>query len=166
MAEAYLSRLDPEGKRFTTSAVAAWRTAAGPEVDKHTTGVALRSGELLVYVDSAVWASELSIMAEQYRVRVNEEIGEELVRSVRFTVSRKVQEEKRREHAERRLAEPDRGPETKPLPLDDQERAQVESMAAAIHDPDVRDAAVRAMVRHLEWKKGNRSQNGPHTPPE
>jgi hypothetical protein len=133
---------------------------AGPDVERHTMGVALRDGTLLVYVDSPVWANELSVMAEQYRQRLNEVLGKELVRAIRFTVSRKVGEEKRRiahEEAVEAFYEPD---ETPSAPLSDQERAQVEHVAAEIDDEELRETVIKAITGHLERKKGTQLQNG------
>lgn len=159
-ADKYLGRIDPEGRRFAGRAADVWKRVVGEEIVKHTTGSALRDGELLVYVDSPAWANELSVMAEHLRGRLNEELGEGLVSSLRFTVSRKVQEERGREAAEeeheRFYAEDD----VERIPLSDVERMQIEHMAAAIADEGLRDAAVKAMTRHLEWKKGTRSANG------
>jgi predicted nucleic acid-binding Zn ribbon protein len=50
----------------------AWSTVAGESVCSHTTGAHLRRGELVVYVDSPVWATELSALSEPYRVAINE----------------------------------------------------------------------------------------------
>jgi hypothetical protein len=161
LAESYLTRIDPEGRRFTGATASAWKRVAGPDVERHTMGVSLKDGSLLVYVDQSAWAQNLSLMAEQYRERLNEEIGEELVRAVRFTVSRKVAEERRREQqesADEAYYEPD---DTESVPLTEQERQQIEHIAGSIHDERVRDAAVRAVTRHLEWKKGIKRRNGP-----
>ncbi len=159
-ADRYLGRIDPSGRRFGGRAAEAWGRVAGEEIGKHTVGSALHDGELLVYVYSPTWATELSVMAEHLRVRINEELGEELVRSVRFTVSRRVQEERAtlaaEEEQERFYAEDD----VELLPLSRQERSQIEHMAAAIGDEALREAAVKAMTRHLEWKKGTRAENG------
>lgn len=160
MTDGLLRKLDPKGRRFGSRAAMAWREVAGPEIAKHTTGSALREGELLVYVDSPTWAHELSAMAEHMRVRLNEALGEELVRSVRFAVSRAVrQEQQLREEevaASRYYAEDD----VEPVPLSEQEHAQVEFAAGNISDERLREAVVRAMTRHLEWKKGTRARNG------
>lgn len=166
IAESYLGRLDPEGRRFTSRAASAWNEVVGPDIARHTMGVSLRDGELLVYVDGPVWANELSLMAEEFRERINEVIGKDLVRSVRFSVSRKVREERMRTEAEEEAEQFYRPDAAEPVPLSEQERSQVEHMAAAIHDPEVREAAVRAMTRHLEWKKGIRSENGAERPSE
>jgi anti-sigma regulatory factor (Ser/Thr protein kinase) len=165
MADAFLGRVDPQGRRFASRAATAWAGVVGPEIARHTMGSALRDGELLVFVDTATWANELSVMSEHLRERLNQELGEDLVRSVRFAVSREV----------RRNAIEHAGPETPDttgegkvelVPLDEQERAQVEYAASSIHDEGLREAAVRAMTRHIERRKGTRARNGRDRPSE
>jgi hypothetical protein len=160
LAHGFLGRIDPEGRRYASRAASAWKDVVGEEIARHTMGSALRDGELLVYVDSATWANELSMMSEHLRERLNEALGEELVRSVRFSVSRRVQEERAREEAQEETRDFYERDEAEPVPLSESELAQVEYAAASIKDPELREAAVRAMTRHLEWKKGTRQRNG------
>jgi hypothetical protein len=100
------------------------------------------------------------MMSEHLRERLNEALGEELVRSVRFSVSRRVQEEHARKDAEEDVRDFYERDDVESVPLSAVERAQVEYATAAIRDPELRQAAVRAMTRHLEWKKGTRQRNG------
>jgi predicted nucleic acid-binding Zn ribbon protein len=95
--ERLVTRLDRKGGGALKGVrvAAAWKKVAGRMVETHSTGAHLRDATLVVYVDSPIWATELSAMAEHYREAVNTELGEELVRSVRFTVSRKVEEGRR-----------------------------------------------------------------------
>lgn len=160
LAGAFLGRIDPEGRRFGSRATAAWNEVVGPEIVRHTHGSALRDGELLVFVDSPVWANELSVMAEHLRERLNEALGEELVRSVRFAVSKRVAEERSARAAEEERREAYAPDEARSVPLTAQERAQVEYVASSISDEGLREAAIRAMTRHLEWKKAIGAENG------
>ena len=59
----------------------------------------MREGVLVVYVDSNSWATQYTAMAEQYRNSINKELGEELVSSLRFTVSRKVADNRKLQRA-------------------------------------------------------------------
>jgi hypothetical protein len=94
--ERLVSRLDHKnGGGYLQSRVAqAWEDIAGPAIRAHTAGTHLRDGELVVYVDSPLWATELSALSEQYKTSMNSTLGQNPVRSVRFTVSRKVKQEK------------------------------------------------------------------------
>ncbi len=132
----------------------AWESVAGQATLAHTTGAHLREGEMVVFVDSPLWATELTSLSEQYRQALNTEIGKEVVKSVRFTVSRKVQEHQRREAAEKEAGEFYSEDKVDPVPLTDEERRQVESSAAAIEDEELREAVLRATIADLQWKKG------------
>jgi len=142
------------GAYVQTRIAGAWAEIAGPSVLSHTTGAHLRAGEMIVYVDSPVWATELSALAEEYRTRVNAHLGNEAVRSVRFTVSKRVGEQRGFEIAAREALEEDSRDKVDSIPLSAEERAQVEASTAAIEDDELREAVLRATVADLEWKKG------------
>jgi hypothetical protein len=135
-------------------AVAAWRDVAGDEVAAHAMGFAMRGAELLVYVDSPVWATELTALSERYRSDINTAVGKELVGSMRFTVSKKVSEEHAREEERQQIIDSARVYRVEPVLATAQERAQIEAMAAGIHDETLREAAVSAAICGLEWRKG------------
>jgi hypothetical protein len=160
-ARGVLKRLDRGGNMERARAVAAWREVAGEEVASHAMGFAMRGSELLVYVDSPVWATELAALSERYRSEINEAVGKELVGSMRFAVSKKVSEELAWEDAQRRTAEAMRVERVDPVPATRQERAQIEAMAAGIHDETLREAAVRAAICGLEWRKGLKADKSP-----
>ena len=160
VARSLMGRLDPTGEGFERArAVSAWRDAAGPEVMSHARGFALRDGELLVFVDSGVWANELSALSEHYRTAVNERIGKETVRAVRFTVSKMVAEERWWEAAESRSADEREAERVRPVAATGTERDQIRMMASAIHDDRVREAVIAAAIGDLEWRKGIEARN-------
>ncbi len=152
--EALARRLDRSGgeSRMQVACALAWEKVAGQRVQAHTTSAHLRQGELVVGVDSPAWATQLTAMAGPYAEAINEELGKSLVKSVRFTVSKRAREE-----IGRRLVEED-APAAPPKPesvaLTADELRQVEESAAVIPDDALREAAIRATVADLEWKKG------------
>ena len=123
-------------------------------VTSHTTGAHLRDGTLVIYVDGPAWATELTAMSEMYRKRINEEFGKTVVRVVRFTVSRKVAEEFRLRRTELEDEEFYLQDVVDSVPLTKTEQAQVEASTECIPDAELREAAVKATVADLEWKKG------------
>ncbi|MDO9557654.1 MAG: DUF721 domain-containing protein [Coriobacteriia bacterium] len=148
--------MDPHGKRHESKAVQVWPEVAGSEIVKHTRGFAMREGELVVFVDSPAWANELTLMAERLREGINSRIGQNSVRGIRFAVSKKVQEERHREalHLEdEEFYQPDR---TKPVALSTEELDQARYIAEAVREPELREKALRVMIKDLEWKKGVR----------
>ena len=156
-----------------TAAVASvWEHSVGQDVARHTFVRGVRRGELLVAVDSPVWATQLQAMSEELRGRINEEMGKELVRTTRFTVSRKVAEERAQADREERAARRYGGERVAPAPLDESEMGEARTLVADIDDPDIRAAALRAIVAEKEWEKGalarqeNRRSDTTRTGPE
>jgi hypothetical protein len=160
LAEGIVERLDrsEEGKE-RARAVSAWRQAAGLEVFAHARGFALRDRELLVFVDSPIWANELSVLSEHYRTAVNERLGKEAVGSIRFAVSKRVSVETRYEE-EDEAAEADRVLDrVEPIPLTATEREQVSLMAQAVKTEKLRESVIAAAIAHQEWRKGIEARN-------
>lgn len=156
-----LGKLDRRNRGAYTSAKVSilWEKAAGPLVAKHTTGAYLRDGELVIYVDGSAWATELTAMAERYRTSINEGLGKETVKSLRFTVSRKVVEEHRFSRIEQELEDFYTEDRVESIPLTETEREQVVSSASVIPDEALREAAISATIKDLEWKKGIADRN-------
>ncbi|MRR36806.1 DUF721 domain-containing protein [bacterium] len=153
-----LKKADTHQKRYGASAVNAWDAVVGGDIASHTRGFALRDDrELVVFVDSGAWANQLALMAPELIARINEYIGQDAVRSLRFTVSRRVKEGLLGAAAERDAGDFYSPEEDNPLPLNETEMAQVSAVAAPIKQEALREAAVRAMIRDLEQKKGKRS---------
>lgn len=157
-----VQRMDPQGLRHKARVVAAWPSVAGAEVAAHTRGLSLRSGELVIFVDSPVWGNELALMSEEYRRRLNEEAGEDLVRKMRFVVSKKARDATTIPGH----ARPERAiPPVPPKPLGETEQTQIRHAAAPIKDDDLKEAAVRAMTRDLERRRTRGENAGEASPP-
>jgi len=148
--------LDRANKGAYTQSLAyqAWEKVAGESVLHHTTGAHVREGELIVLVDSPLWATELSSLSEQFKKAVNEEAGQNLVRAVRFTVSRRVEQVRRVKAAEQAAEDSYSEDKVDPVPLSESELAQVVESVRAIDDLELREAVMRATVADFQWKKG------------
>ena len=141
-----------------------WEETAGPIVTSHTTGVHLRDGVLIVYVDSNARANDLSALSEIYRTALNSGLGKNAISKVSFTVSRKVMDEMKLASAKEDLDQFYREDDVDPVALTDTELAQVEASAASIPDAKLKDAVIRATVSDLEWKKGIALRNSREAP--
>ncbi len=162
--ERLVGRLDRAGGGYylQSKVITAWDKIAGPAVASHTTGTHLRGGELVIYVDSNLWATELSALSEHYRESMNTELGKHLVRSVRFTVSRKAVEHRNEVLLAQQEQQADEARPVAPRePLSDVEIAQLEASVSVISDPELREAVLRATVADFERKKGLASTSGP-----
>jgi len=147
-------KMDRGGGMAAARVAEEWPEAAGSEIARHTAGVFLRKGELVVYVDSPVWATELSALHETLRDALNTRLGQELVSIIRFTVSRKVEEQRTRLEAEASVKESYTEDVVESVPLTETEVEQVRSSASVIRDERLREVVVRATIKDLEWKHG------------
>jgi len=154
-----VSRIDPHGKRYESQAVQVWPEVAGEEIVKHTRGFAMREGELVVFVDSPAWANELSLMAERLKESINSRISHGSVRAIRFNVSKRVQEERQWDVSRQQDDEYYRVDTAPPIPLSPEELMQAEYMAEAVPDLELREKALKVMIKDLEGKKGARASN-------
>ena len=145
---------------------AAWLAIVGASVQSHTTGAYMKGDILIVYVDSPAWATELSAMSERYRDAINEEIGQELVGSIRFSVSRKVAEQHRIAGESRETDAFYDEDDVPSVPLTPAELAQIVASVSAIEDEELRETVLRATVKDIEWKKGIAARNSREGPRE
>lgn len=151
-----LKRADKAGKRHGARAVEAWPEVAGAEIARRTRGFALREdGELVVFVDSAPWAHQLSLMADDLLERMNANLGEKAVRSIRFSVSRKAKDGFAWE-AGPSIAEVQDSPDEPVPPLDEVELQQIRHVASPIKDKALREVVMRVMAKDLGRKKSTR----------
>ena len=133
--------------------VETWSKVVGPEIEQRTLSAGLRGGELIVQVDSHAWATELSLLSEELRTRLNSALGEEIVQTIRFTVSRSVSEARATTRAEVSSSRRYGGERVQPRPLAADEVAEIEARASIIEHEGVRQAVVRAQIRDRELKK-------------
>ncbi len=65
-------------------AIEAWAELAGPAIIAVTDSVWLRSGTLFVKVTSPTWRHELHLQRVEWRDRINEYVGTDVVREIVF----------------------------------------------------------------------------------
>ena len=89
--EEVVGRLDPTGgkAKLQSGAASAWRTVAGDAVSAHAVSVYVRGGQLVVEMDSAAWATDISFLSGEYLKAVNAHLGEDVVDSVRIVVAQR-----------------------------------------------------------------------------
>lgn len=69
-------------------AVEGWPEWVGPRVARHSRAVAFRDGTLVVEVEGSAWMQELGFLKREIVRTLNERLGADLVRDIRFTVPR------------------------------------------------------------------------------
>ena len=70
-------------KLYQTRVEKMWAELMGPVISGYTRRIKLDDQTLFLFIESASLKSELTIMREQIRLRVNERLGEEFVKEVR-----------------------------------------------------------------------------------
>jgi hypothetical protein len=160
--DSLITRLDRRGRGAYQAArvTHAWEKVSTGFAAAHTTGAYLKEEVLHVYVDGNSWASLLTASAEQYRTAMNEELGEELVGAIRFSVSKGVSPGSRKPSMTSEEGEEQAPPPVERVELSETERAQVEASVAVIPDEGLRDAVLRATVSNLEHGKAQQSTTG------
>lgn len=121
-----------------------WPEVVGAEAAAHSRPAGLRGDVLIAEVAAGLWAQELSARRGGFVAELNRRLGAGAVTDIRF-----------KQVAAWQPSPPaPRGPAG---PVDDalsaEETAEVERITAEIADPEVRDAARKAMRSQFAWRK-------------
>lgn len=79
-----LRSLGIEKRLLEAQAAEVWSDVVGPEIDRvtHVTGVEM--GVMKVAVRDSLWSQELSLMKADIISKLNERVGGEVIRDIRF----------------------------------------------------------------------------------
>ncbi len=64
--------------------VNAWSAIAGPSINSVTDQTWVKGGTLYVRLSSAIWRQELHMRRSEWLCRLNEQLGSESVRAIKF----------------------------------------------------------------------------------
>ncbi len=79
-----LQRLNVGGKIDEARVVEAWAMLAGPQINNVTESVWMKGTRLFVKIRSSAWRQELHLQRQQWRERLNKELGQELIHEIVF----------------------------------------------------------------------------------
>ena len=86
-------------KKGSLNLMACWRSVASERIFNHTTNVVYKKRsegtELLIYVDSAIYSTELTMEKEIHRIKMEKVLGKE-IKDITFLVSRESSFRKRK----------------------------------------------------------------------
>ncbi len=82
--EDLLGKLGISGKIREYDAVERWPDVVGQQVAKVTQAEAIKSGILIVRVSNGPWRNELQFLKAEIIRKLNEDLGQELVKDIRF----------------------------------------------------------------------------------
>ncbi len=80
------SHIDPSGERLgqPERLRKAWEAVVGPSVSAHTKNLFLRGSELIVWLDSNLYAQQLPLFIDEYRAGLERELGSKAVTSISY----------------------------------------------------------------------------------
>ena len=150
----------------------AWNLSVDKRISEHVTAVFVvpntAASEVIVYVDSSIWATELNMQSELLRLNLNIELNKdadepsnvmrkaEQVEKLTFKVSKEqyVARDRRLTTLQLLEAEDEDYRKAQPVALDEEELSGLEEALSHIENDQLRDTAYAAAKANLEWKKG------------
>lgn len=150
----------------------AWNLSVDKRVAEHVTAVFVvpntAASEVIVYVDSSIWATELNMQSELLRLNLNIELNKdadepsnvmrkaEQVEKLTFKVSKEqyVARDRRLTTLQLLEAEDEDYRKAQPVALDEEELSGLEEALSHIENDQLRDTAYAAAKANLEWQKG------------
>lgn len=138
----------------------AWNVVVDEHVREHVNAVFVvpntNASEVIIYVDTAIWAVELGMQEELLKLKMNIELQAEQIEKIKFFVSKEQYSggSKKRNTFDQLDEEEKKLKSVQPIELDEEELAPIQEAAAHIEDDRVRNAAYAAAKASLEWQKG------------
>ena len=150
----------------------AWNLSVDKRIAEHVTAVFVvpntAASEIIVYVDSSIWATELNMQSELLRLNLNIELNKdadepsnvmrkaEQVEKLTFKVSKEQYAARDRRLTTLQLleAEDEDYRKAQPVALDEEELSGLEEALSHIENDQLRDTAYAAAKANLEWQKG------------
>lgn len=150
----------------------AWNLSVDKRIAEHVTAVFVvpntAASEIIVYVDSSIWATELNMQSELLRLNLNIELNKdadepsnvmrkaEQVEKLTFKVSKEQYAARDRRLTTLQLLELEDEDYRKaqPVALDEEELSGLEEALSHIENDQLRDTAYAAAKANLEWQKG------------
>ncbi len=149
----------------------AWNASVDSRIREHVTAVFVvpdtAASEVIVYVDSPIWATELGMQVEILRLNLNIELNKddaaahvprraEQVEKLTFKVSKeRYISRERRLTTSQQLEEEERLMRAvEPVALDDDELSDLQEAVSHIENDALRDIAYAAAKANLELQKG------------
>ena len=79
-----VEQLNVGGKIDEARVIEAWAMLVGPQVNNVTESVWMQGHRLFVKIRSAAWRQELHLQREEWRARLNDELGKDLIEEIVF----------------------------------------------------------------------------------
>jgi predicted nucleic acid-binding Zn ribbon protein len=130
----------PTGMRLKEGKIwLVWEKSVGEQIAARARPAGFRDGTLTVIVDNAPWMQQLTYLKKQIIARLNESIGEEMVKDIYLKAGSR--------------ATPVSQAPPQPMPcrtLSPQEQQQIQDSTSDVPDPELRLLISSLMGKHLE----------------
>ncbi len=110
-----------------------WEEAVGETVARNATPYSLRRGTLTVICSGPQWMHQLHMLKEMIRERLNEAVGREIVKDIRFRAGA--------------LRRPSQEPPVETSSLSDDDRRWIEEVLGPLKDEDLREVLRRVLEK-------------------
>jgi len=137
-----LQRLNLDAKMKGYAAWGVWEKAVGDTIAQQAQPAFMRGGILFVKCSSSAWMQQLQFMKGQICQQLNQLLGKEVIRDIRFQMGM----------IDRPLRS-DSSAENQEVALDDAEQARIDEALRPLADPEIREIARRIMVKEASAKK-------------
>lgn len=82
--KSYVRENNLERKLYELDLIKSWESVMGKMVARHTGNMYIQHKTLFIEISSPIIRNELLMMKEEIRVRLNEVVGEELIKTIIF----------------------------------------------------------------------------------
>ncbi|GFO60898.1 hypothetical protein GMST_32230 [Geomonas silvestris] len=138
LLRAFLSGTPAEKRLYEGRIWLVWDQAVGERIASHAQPSAYREGTLTVTVDSAPWMQQLTYLKKELIAKVNDELGQEMVREIYMKAGRIAPPAQKKPHVPKRRE------------LSDVEATEITEQTASISDPELRTVLERLIKRDRE----------------
>lgn len=134
-----LLRGTPGEKRIKEGGIwEVWDEAVGSGIAIHAQPIAFRDGTLTLSVDSAPWMQQLTYLKRDLIAKVNERLGEEMVKEIYMKAGKIASVPAQKPHKPKRRE------------LTDEERSLIKEQIESVSDPELRAVFERLIKRDRE----------------
>ncbi|MGH7832055.1 MAG: DUF721 domain-containing protein [Candidatus Binatia bacterium] len=134
--EKSLKRLDLGGRVTEYGIWPIWNEAVGSVIARNAQPERIRNGTLFVSVSSPTWMQQLQFVKEMIANKLNERVGQEIVKSIFFVVGNTGKDSQKAKVEET----PPSSPPRSPVKID-------ETHLSSIKDPEIREALKRLFIK-------------------
>lgn len=127
-----------------------WAQIVGDDIAAQSTPVNVEYNTLFISVKNSVWCHHLSMMKVDMIFKVNEFIGEPLIKDIRFRNQSMKSQEKLIDPTDERI---NLEKELKNIQLDQLEKESAVQYCAPIKETDLKNRVLRLYHKHLRFKK-------------